>query len=355
MNGYCSIKKSLPFLIALLTVPSILLSACQPNTTQTVVSLPQVTPTFTIPPASFHLIAIFPGVVTDADYNTLGYIGINEVQRDLDIDTAYVENVAVYNADAVIRGYIADGYNIVWTHGAQFAETTVDIAHHFPNVYFIAEGDEPVADPPANLWFINRNFQVGYYLIGATAALSTTTGTIGYIGGDRLPFSYAEVHAIEQAIRDLGKADSITLKTVWVGDFNNPIKAKKLTEELLAQNVDFIMGSLNLGMFGAFEAVKAVQSKKILITAKYLDKSGFAPDQYVTSLLYDFSTPLKNIVQRISLGESGGNYDLGFAAGESLQLPFTNVEPGVEKQVRALLDQIISGKIVVVEDTTPIQ
>jgi basic membrane protein A and related proteins len=348
-------NKSLPFLVGLLTATSILLTACQPAATATVISLPQQSPTFTVPPDTFHLVAIFPGVVTDADFNTLGYIGINEVQRDLDIDTAYVENVAVYNADAIIRGYIMDGYNIVWTHGAQYIETTVDIAQHFPNVSFIAEGDEPVADPPANLWFIDRNFQVGFYLIGATAALSTTTGNIGYIGGERLPFTYAEVHAIEQAIRDLGKQDSTTLKAVWVGDFNDPTRARKFTEELLAQNVDFIMGSLNLGMFGAFEAVKAVPNKKILITAKYMDKSGFAPDQYVTSLLYDFSAPLKYIVQRISMGETGGYYALGFSAGESLQLSFTNVDPGVEQTVKSLLDKIISGKIIVIEDTTPIQ
>jgi basic membrane protein A len=348
-------KKSLPFLLGLLTASSILLAACQTGTTQTVVSLPQVSPTVTVPPDSFNLVAIFPGVVTDADFNTLGYIGINEVQRDLDINTAYVENVAEYDLDAIIRGYIADGYNIVWAHGGQYVDTTVDLARHFPNVYFIAEGDEPVADPPANLWFIDRNFQVGFYLIGATAALSTRTGKIGYIGGARLPFSYAEVHAIEQAIRDLGKENSVELIAVWVGDFNDPIKARELAEGLIAQNVDFIMGSLNLGMYGAFEAVRAVPNKKVLISAKYIDKSGFAPDQYVTSLLYDFSTPLKDIIQKISMGETGGYYPLDFTAGKSLQLPFTNVDPSVESQVSALLDQIINGTIIVIKDSTPIQ
>jgi basic membrane protein A len=348
-------RKYLPLLLGLLAASSILLTACQSSTKQTATSIPQVPPTVTVPPDSFKLVAIFPGVVTDADFNTLGYIGINEVQRDLAIDTAYVENVAVNNADAIIRGYIEDGYNIIWTHGAQYVVTTVDIARHFPGVYFIAEGDEPVTDPPANLWFIDRNFQVGFYLIGATAALSTRTGKIGYIGGERLPFSYAEVHAIEQAIRDLGLEGSVELKAMWVGDFNDPAKARELTEELIAQNVDFIMGSLNLGMYGAFEAVKTVPDQKMMITAKYIDKSSFAPDQYVTSLLYDFSTPLKEIIQNINTGESGGYYPLDFGAGKSLQLPFTNVDPSVELRVRALLARVLNGKIQVIKDTTPIQ
>lgn len=348
-------KRSLPYLPGLLMASSILLAACQTSTTLSATTLPLVSPTVTVPPNSFNLVAIFPGVVTDADFNTLGYIGINEVQRDLDINTAYVENVAVNTTDAIIRDYISDGYNIIWTHGAQYVDTTVDIARHFPSVYFIAEGDEPVADPPTNLWFIDRNFQVGFYLIGATAALSTRTGKIGYIGGERLPFSFAEVHSIEQAIRDLGLEGSVELKAIWVGDFNDPIKARELTGELISQNVDFIMGSLNLGMYGAFEAVRVVPDQKMMITAKYIDKSSFAPEQYVTSLLYDFSTPLKEIILNIYSGESGGYYPLDFGAGKSLQLPFTNVDPSVELRVSELLAKIINGSILVTKDTTPIQ
>lgn len=346
--------------VSLLLILVITLSACQSGGTIAPTSLPQATPSVTTPPtitspATWKLVAIFPGVVTDADYNTLGYIAINEVQRELDISSAYVENVQTYNLDAIIRGYIADGYNIIWTHGSQFVNDTVDLARHFPDIFFIAEGDELVADPPANLWFIERNFQVGFYLIGATAALSTRTGKIGYLGGERLAFSYAEVHAIQQAIRDLGLEGQVELVTIWVGDFNDPIKADESAKELISQNVDFIMGSLNLGMFGAFEAVKADQDQKIMITAKYIDKSGFAPENYVTSLLYDFNTPLKDIVQRIMAGEIGGYYPLGFTSGNSLQFPFKNVNPSIELQVKTLLDQIIDGTIQVIKDTSLVQ
>jgi basic membrane protein A len=308
----------------------------------------------TTPSGLFKLAAIFPGVVTDADYNTLAYIGINEVQRELDIDTAYEEKVDVSKADAVIREFIADGYNIIWTHGGQFVSDTVDLARHFPEVYFIAEGDEPVVDRPANLWFIDRNFQTGFYVIGATAALSTRTGKIGYLGGERLPFTYAEVHAVQQAISDLGLKDQVELKAVWVEDFNDPVKARELADGLIAQDVDFILGSLNLGMYGAFEAVKNADHKGVLITAKYIDKSDFAPEHYVTSLLFDFSLPLQVIVQKIMSGESGGYYPLNFNAGKSMQLPFTNVDPSIEKQAMMLLDNIINGDILVRMDTSPI-
>ncbi|MBN2256627.1 MAG: BMP family protein [Anaerolineaceae bacterium] len=346
--------KRLSFLTGIVSIGLILRTGCGGIRASATATQHVAAPTVTAHESNFRLAAIFPGVVTDADFNTLGYIGINEVQRKLDIETVYEEKVDAAMAYDIIRKYIADDYNIIWTHGGQFVTITADIAHYFPDVFFIAEGDEPLVNPPANLWFIDRNFQLGYYLIGTTAALSTRTGKIGYLGGERMAYSYAEVHAIEQAIRDLGLEESVELKAVWVGDFNDPLMARELADGLIADNVDFIMGSLNLGMFGAFEAVKNASGRQVLITARFIDKSDFAPDHYVTSLLYDFSAPLMDIIQRIMAGESGGYYPLSFITGESLQFPFSNVDPLIEEQVSQLLEMIIAGNIQVVKDTRPI-
>jgi len=138
---------------------------------------------------AYKLAAIFPGVITDADYNTLGYIGVTAVQSDLGVETAYSESVAVPDVDRVMREYIADGYNIIFTHGGQFVSQTVALANEFKDVSFIAESDGPVDNAPSNLWVIGRNFQDGFYAIGAVAAKQTQTGKIGYIGGVTLPFS----------------------------------------------------------------------------------------------------------------------------------------------------------------------
>ncbi len=115
---------------------------------------------------------------------------MTEAQKTLGIEAVYSESVPVPDVDRAMREYIDLGYNIIWTHGGQFITQTVELAKVFPDVVFIAEGDAPVADAPANLWFIDRNFNVGYYGIGATAALASTTKKIAYLGGQALPFSY---------------------------------------------------------------------------------------------------------------------------------------------------------------------
>ena len=334
-------KRKFYSLFAVLAVVALLLAACAPA----------ATPTPAKP--AYKLAAIFPGVISDSDYNTLGYLGAQAVQKDLGLEMAYSELVAVPDIDRVMREYVDQGFNIVWTHGSQFVNQTLELAKAFPDVIFIAEGDAKPENLGANVWFIDRNFHIGFYGIGALAARITKTGKIGYIGGLTLPFSYAEVHAMQQAIANSGK--TVEFKPVWAGDFNDPAKSRQVADTMIAEGYDVLVGSLNNGMLGVFEGAKASTGEKILVTAKYTDKTSIAPDNYVTSLLYDFVKPMKDIVGKIQAGEKGGYYPLGFDTGVSIQTPLKNVDPAVETEMEAVIADLISGKIQVVKDNTEIK
>lgn len=353
-------KKKLFVIVPLFLALSLVLASCAqpteapaPVKTEAPVATEVATEAPVEPAMVYKLAAIFPGVITDADYNTLAYIGVSEVTRTMGIESTYSESVAVPDVDRVMREYIDLGYNVIWTHGGQFVNQTVELAKAFPEVIFIGEGDAAVAEPPANLWFIDRNFQVGYYGVGAAAALATKSGKIGYLGGQALPFSYQEVHAIQQALADLGS--DVELVYVWTGDFNDPTKARQTADALIGQGVDVIMSSLNLGVYGVFEAAKAVTDKQILVTVKYTDKASYAPNNYVTSVIYDFAGPLQEIITKIQAGETGGYYPLGFATGVKLQLPLKNVDPAVQAQVEEIMGKVVDGTIAVVEDSTEIK
>ena len=105
-------------------------------------------------------------------------------------------------------------------------------------------------------------------------------------------------------------------------------------------------------MFGLFEAVKG--NENVWATAKYVDKTNFAPDNYITSVIYDFAGPLKDIVQNIEKGQGGGYYPLGFDTGVSIQA-LKNTSPELATEVDQLIKDVQDGKITVVEDTTPIE
>ena len=136
------------------------------------------------PASDYKLAAIFPGVITDADYNTLGYLAVEAVQQDLDVPIAFSESVAVPDVERVMREYIDDGFNIIFTHGSQFVSQTQTLAAEFPDVHFIAESDGAAENPPANLWIIDRNFQVGFYPLAVVAASVFVAGML--VGADSM-------------------------------------------------------------------------------------------------------------------------------------------------------------------------
>jgi basic membrane protein A len=251
----------------------------------------------------------------------------------------------------VLREYVADGYTVVWTHGSQFYDATVAVAQEAPDVVFIAEQDTEPADVPGNVWVLDRNFHLAFYPLGVLAAGASESGRIAYLGGVTLPFSYSEVHAVEQALKDSGS--SATLTPVWTGDFNDPTKAQQFASQLLADGNDVVLTSLNLGAVGAFEAVGDADPG-VLMTAKYTDKSNLSADHYLTSVLYDFSVMLDEILTSVEGGETGGYLGMSYEQGISLQTP-ENVDQAVIDEVNKVVEQLAAGDIDVKRDVTPVE
>jgi basic membrane protein A len=298
-----------------------------------------------------RIAAVFSGTTTDADYTYLGLQALQAAEKDHGAETTYSESVQVPDAERVLREYVADGYNVIWTHGSQFYDATVSVAEEAPDVVFIAEQDTEPADVPENVWVLDRNFHLAFYPLGVLAAGASQSGKISYLGGVTLPFSYSEVHAVEQALADSGS--SATLTPVWTGDFNDPTKAQQFTSQLLADGNDVVLTSLNLGAVGAFEAVGDA-APGVLMTAKYTDKSNLSADHYLTSVLYDFSVMLDDILTSIEDGETGGYLGMSYEQGISLQEP-QNVDQAVIDEVNAVVEQLAAGEIEVERDVTPVE
>ncbi|MGY1620946.1 BMP family protein [Geodermatophilus sp. SYSU D00965] len=298
-----------------------------------------------------RIAAVFSGTTTDADYTFLGLQALQAAEEDHGAETTYSESVQVPDAERVLREYVADGYTVIWTHGSQFYDATVAVAQEAPDVTFIAEQDTQPADVPDNVWVLDRNFHLAFYPLGVLASAASTSGRIAYLGGVTLPFSYSEVHAVEQALADTGS--TATLTPVWTGDFNDPTRAQQFTSQLLADGNDVVLTSLNLGAVGAFEGV-ADAPAGVLMTAKYTDKSNLAPEHYLTSVLYDFSPVLDDILTSVEDGETGGYLGMSYEQGISLQAP-TNVDQAVIDEVNAVVEQLQSGEVEVERDVTPVE
>jgi basic membrane protein A and related proteins len=298
-----------------------------------------------------RIAAVFSGSTTDADYNALGLLALQQAEED-GAETTYSESVPVPDVERAMQEYLADGYEVIWTHGSQFYEATAKLAEENPDATFIGEFDGEPEGQPDNVWVLDRNFHIGFYAVGVLASKLSKTGTVGYVGGLSLPFSYSEVHAMEKAVADTGAATKIN--PVWTGDFNDPAKAQQITTQLLSQGADVIVGSLNLGAVGTFQAVQSRPPGEAWVTAKYTDKSQFGAEHYAGSVLYDFAGPLTDVLAEIQDGTTSGYYPLGFETGVEIQVP-DNVPAEVKAAVDDTVAKIKDGTITVERDVSAIE
>lgn len=294
--------------------------------------------------AKYKVAMILPGAVEDADYNYVGMQALEELKKAHGVDTKYQEKVAPADAERVARGFINDGYNIVAFHGGQFVTTVQKLAPQFPDVNFIMESAGPIANLPPNVWNIGRRFFEGFYSLGTLAANSTKSGKIGVLVGIQLPDFIASVNAIQKAVKEANPKAKVV--HTFVGDQNDPVKARQAAEAMVNEGVDFIIIVVNLGASGVAEAVKG---KNVLLTTYYTDKTSTAPQNYAGSLLVDFGVPYKNVVGNIIKGKRTGYEEQRPGNGMSLS-KLTNVSEDAAKKAQAKFEEISTKKLVIPEN-----
>lgn len=284
--------------------------------------------------------AIFSGPTNDNDYNQLGLLALQAAEKN-GATISYSEKVAVPDVEARLTEAVGDGNTVIWTHGSQFYAATAKVAKANPDVNFIAEYDGKVPEEIPNLWTIDRQFHLGFYGLGVLGAKLTKTGTVGYLGGVQLPFAFSEVHAMEQAIKDSGS--TAKLAPAFTGDFNDASKAQQFATQLLGQGADVIVGSLNVGATGTFQALEG-KPDGMWVTAKYTDKSASAGSHYAASLIYDFVKPLGEVLDKIKGGTKTGAYLLGFDTGVSIKMS-DKVPADVQKAVNEAIEKVKTGAV----------
>jgi len=281
---------------------------------------------------------ILPGPVEDADFNALGYLALQNIQKEFGVAVSHSEKVAVADAERVAREYISAGYTIVAFHGGQYLAMTQKLAPQFPEVSFIIVSQG--RGLPPNVWNITRRFHQGFYALGALAALTTKSGKVGYVSGIRLPEFVSSLNAVYLAMKDLQpKAE---LRYAFVGDQNDPLKARQAAEAQIAWGADVIVSQVNLGFSGVTEAARAAQ-RPVLVTSFYTDKYDAAPQVLTVSLLLDFGMAYRSAVAAIQRGQRGGDFEM--RPGQAMALsPIRNVPPEVARRVEGIYREVVTGK-----------
>jgi basic membrane protein A len=304
---------------------------------------------------SINFATLIYGSIQDADYSTLGYMTVQTMAKRADVGkTAFSEKVGAPDAVRVMEEYINSGYNVVWAHSSIYTNAVYEICDKYPKVSFILEGDAaPTGDRiKSNVWLIERNYYIGFYVLGQLATLKTQTKKVAFVGAVKLPFQIGIINALNQSIKD--NDPSVEFKYIFVGDFDDPVKARQAAEALISQGYDVLLSALNLGNYGLFEAAAG---KPVWITTEYTDKQHMGPKNYLSSEIFDFTIPVDAILDKINEGQLGGHYPLEYGLAEEgkpryTQLPAFNVPDSVNQTIKGTSKKVSQGEIEVIKNLT---
>lgn len=299
---------------------------------------------------NFKMAGIFPGSIMDGDYNSLGYIGLQETGKAVGLDVSYSEKVAVSDFERVLKEHVNDGCNIIWVHGGEYKGSVDKLAPNYPEVTFIIELDYKPDKLEPNIWYTNRNWYPCYYVFGYLAALKTKTDKIGFIGAFDIPFIRAQMNAAKQGLRDAGS--DAKFEYIYAGSFDDPLKARQAAEGLIARDNDIILSTLNLGSFGLASAAKEA-AMPVYYTTELGNYINHTPDNFLSSCQPDFSQPLIQIVPRIMQGEKSGYILMEFGEGKAISVlfPINNVSEEINKKIKEIIKKVADGKIKVVVES----
>jgi basic membrane protein A len=267
----------------------------------------------------------------------VGFQALQEVKTVLGVEVAHSESVAVADAERVAREYLNAGFGVVAFHGGQYITIAQKLAPLFPDATIIIESSGQIPHLPPNVWNIGRKFYEGFYALGALAALATKTNKIGFLSGIRLPDFIASLNAVFQATDRYNRSAEVIY--AFVGDQNDPVRARQGAEAQIAAGVDFIIIVVNLGAVGVIEAARAAR-RPVLLTTFYTDKTSLAPQHFASSLLLNFQKPYVEVMRRIIRGERTGYYEMRPGAGMEL-LPPKNVPGEVTTRINEIFRAIV--------------
>jgi len=199
----------------------------------------------------------------------------------------------------------------VITTGFAFATPVEAVAKDYPDTKFV-NIDGWLPEVPANVQLIGFQEHQGSYLVGMLAAMSSKSGTIGFIGGMDIPLirhfgcGYAQgAKAVNPDVTIIANMTGTT-PAAW----NDPVKGAELTKAQIAQGADVVYAAAGGTGVGVLQtaADAGIYSIGVDSNQNYLH-----PGSVLTSMLKRVDVAVYNSMKAGASMETGGFTVLGLA------------------------------------------
>jgi basic membrane protein A len=297
------------------------------------------------------------GGLGDKSFNDISYAGVVRAKDELGIEFDYVETKAIAEYEGFQRDFAKTGdYEIIICVGFDQADALTTVANEYPNQSFAIV--DMVVDKPnvASLLFKENE---GSFFVGVVAAMKSTTGKVGFVGGMDIPMINNFFVGYEAGAKWANSSVTV-MEPVFVGGWGDPTKGKELAIGLIDAGADAVFSAAGKSGLGALEAAN---EEKITGLGVDACQCYLYPDSIAASMTKRVDVAVYEMIKDAMEGTfKGGVYSGGLKEGwvgccrladeESFwetTFKFTHKELGTATtdKLEEARGRIISGQIVV--------
>lgn len=282
----------------------------------------------------------------DKSFNSAAYLGATKAEKDLKIDLKYVEATDTNAIENLHRAFARKNFDLIIGIGFAQKEAVKKVAAQFPNIKFAIVDGEVTAPNVRSLMFAEHE---GSFLVGALAAMSSKTHSVGFVGGMDIPLIRRFAMGYVAGAKYVDPKIAITENYVGVtGEaWNNPAKSKELALSQYGKGADVIFVAAGASNSGVFDAA---EDKKKLAIGCDSNQNWIKPGIILTSMLKAVDVAVYDTIKETQEGKfTPGIVQFGLKnKGVDYTLDKYNeklITPDMKKKVEEIKKKIIAGQI----------
>jgi len=249
----------------------------------------------------FKVALIAPSAHNDLAFTQSMYSALQVLKQKYNLRLAVSENqFVVDDAANIMRQYADKGYNLIIAHGSQYGGTIQQLAPKFPKTSFVwgTAGD---TFGLKNVYAYQANSNEGGYVQGVMASMLSKSKKVGVIGPIEVGDAKLYVDGFKAGALATDPEGDVSVS--YTGSFSDASLMSKQAGQYLAAGVDVLTGS-SQSVVGAITVAK---DKNIPWFGTQWTQASLAPQQVVSSQIYDWTVVLKQIIPRVKVGKLGGD------------------------------------------------
>lgn len=285
---------------------------------------------------------LIPSSPTDGGWGQIGAEAAYAVAEHFGIPAVIVEAATADLMKAEAEALAAEGFDVIFGHGGQYATPFSEVAGDYPDTLFVTNGGNIVTD---NLVPTEYTLEQLTYIQGAMAAHLTETGIVGLVIGGQFPAYTKTSRGFELGARSVDPDIEVLLGVTQ--DASDMNEGYELTLAQIQAGADIVWTNANQASQGSVTAARETDTR-IFGTIK--DIQGEAPEQTISTACSHYGDASISLIEQYLAGTIEARvYKFGVPEGGISWIWNESMKEQLPADVVALydelLDKILSGEI----------